>query len=154
MKPASAPRKSDRWRCTRAKYDQGTSDEQQEALRRVQGLERKGNAGMTRDEKIMKIALEYGYEAQSRQCIEEMAELIQAINKLWRVSRKVGDCALKFYDRDSDIVRAREHIVEELADVQIMVWQMSMLLATGDEIENIIAEKLDRQIARIEETRA
>lgn len=36
---------------------------------------------MTREDKIKKIARRYGYEAQSRQCIEEMAELTQAINK-------------------------------------------------------------------------
>ena len=29
----------------------------------------------------------YGYESQSRQLIEEMAELTVAINKLWRVER-------------------------------------------------------------------
>ena len=33
---------------------------------------------------IKKIAVTYGYDAQSRQCIEEMAELTQAINKYWR----------------------------------------------------------------------
>jgi Spy/CpxP family protein refolding chaperone len=32
-------------------------------------------------QKIQKIAQTYGYDAQSRQCIEEMAELTQAINK-------------------------------------------------------------------------
>ncbi len=35
-------------------------------------------------QKIQKIAQIYGYDAQSRQCIEEMAELTQAINKFWR----------------------------------------------------------------------
>ena len=35
-------------------------------------------------EEIHKIADYYGYEAQSRQLIEEMAELTQALNKLWR----------------------------------------------------------------------
>lgn len=35
---------------------------------------------MSREEKIKKIARHYGYEAQSRQCIEEMAELAQAIS--------------------------------------------------------------------------
>lgn len=35
-----------------------------------------------REDKIKKIARHYGYEAQSRQCIEEMAELTQAIKKL------------------------------------------------------------------------
>ena len=33
---------------------------------------------------IKKIAVTYGYDAQSRQCIEEMAELTQDINKMWR----------------------------------------------------------------------
>lgn len=32
-------------------------------------------------QKIQKIAEFYGYDAQSRQCIEEIAELTQAINK-------------------------------------------------------------------------
>lgn len=36
------------------------------------------------EDKIRIIAEKYGYEPQSRQCIEEMAELIQAINKLYR----------------------------------------------------------------------
>ena len=35
-------------------------------------------------EKIKIIAEHYGYESQSRQCIEEMAELTQVINKFWR----------------------------------------------------------------------
>ena len=39
---------------------------------------------MTTEKKIELIADRYGYEPQSRQCIEEMAELTQAINKYWR----------------------------------------------------------------------
>ena len=41
-------------------------------------------------QKIQKIAQTYGYDAQSRQCIEEMAELTQAINKMWRKSFACG----------------------------------------------------------------
>lgn len=40
---------------------------------------------MNEAEKIKIVADHYGYGAQSRQCIEEMAELTQAINKWWRV---------------------------------------------------------------------
>lgn len=36
------------------------------------------------NEKMKCIADEHGYEYQSRQLIEEMAELTQAINKAWR----------------------------------------------------------------------
>ena len=98
---------------------------------------------MTRDEKIMRIAQEYSYEAQSRQCIEEMAELTQAINKLWRKSRK------SLPDKRPEIVLARGSVIEELADVQIMVWQMSFFLDAGDEIMVAIDKKLDRQLERI-----
>ena len=38
----------------------------------------------------MEIIHAYGYDAQSRQCIEEMAELTQAINKFWRKQLKCG----------------------------------------------------------------
>ncbi len=86
-------------------------------------------------EKICRIADTYGYDAQSRQCIEEMAELTQAINKLWR---KPGKDSMK-------------HVVEEIADVQIMLCQMVYLLGDdGEEIANMIDTKLDRQIKRIE----
>lgn len=39
------------------------------------------------DKRIKEIAAYYGYEAQSRQLIEEMTELTQAINKLWRIDK-------------------------------------------------------------------
>lgn len=51
---------------------------------------------MDNREKIAKIADTYGYDAQSRQCIEEMAELTQAINKLWRAERNTDAiCAIR-----------------------------------------------------------
>ena len=39
---------------------------------------------MTAEQKIQYIADHYGYEPQSRQLIEEMAELTVALNKAWR----------------------------------------------------------------------
>ena len=95
-------------------------------------------------EKIKIIADHYGYESQSRQCIEEMAELTQAINKFWRAcgngqatEKEVGECL--------------ENIQEEMADVQIMLWQMEYLLLSGQEVNQMIEKKLDRQLKRIEE---
>lgn len=58
-------------------------------------------------EKIKIIAEHYGYDAQSRQCIEEMA------------------------------------------DVQIMLWQMEDLLLSAQEVDLMITKKLDRQLERI-----
>ena len=94
--------------------------------------------------KIKMIADHYGYDAQSRQCMEEMAELTQAINKFWRVcgngqktEKSIQDC--------------RDNLVEEMADVQIMLWQMEYLLLSGQEVNQMIEKKLDRQLERIEE---
>lgn len=101
---------------------------------------------MTVEEKVKKIADHYGYEAQSRQCIEECAELIQAINKFWRKDLKCGRLSILEVPIGSP---CENNLIEELADVQIMIWQMSHLL--GADIEPIIEQKLDRQLERIRE---
>ena len=92
------------------------------------------------NEAIKKIADTYGYDAQSRQLIEEMAELTQAINKAWRMGN----------DFDNLLVQKR-NIKEEIADVTIMLEQMKYLLDISDtDIEHIINQKLNRQLERIE----
>lgn len=110
---------------------------------------------MTREEKIAKIARHYGYDAQSRQCIEEMAELTQAINKYWRKDLQCGKHLYNPWDgympEDSD---EYSNLVEEIADVEIMLAQMKFFLATGNAVEKIIEGKLDRQLARMEEENA
>lgn len=95
-------------------------------------------------EKIRIIAEHYGYEAQSRQCIEEMAELTYMINKMWR-SIGHGQSTEKSFKG------CLENLTEEMADVQIMLWQMEYLLYSGDDVKRIIKQKLDRQLKRIEE---
>lgn len=106
---------------------------------------------MTREEKIRKIARRYGYEAQSRQCIEECAELTQAINKYWR---KDLQCGKYLYNPwDGYMPEGSEeymNLVEEIADVQIMLDQMKFFLSARNDVEKIIDEKLDRQLARME----
>lgn len=91
--------------------------------------------------KIQKIADTYGYDAQSRQCIEEMAELTVAINKAWR----------KRYDDFEKRTKDFENIREEICDVEIMLEQIKYLLQISDtDINEIIEQKLDRQLERIE----
>jgi NTP pyrophosphatase (non-canonical NTP hydrolase) len=91
------------------------------------------------NEAIVKIADTYGYDAQSRQLIEEMAELTQAINKAWRMGN----------DFDNLLVQKR-NIKEEIADVMIMLEQMKYLLNIyEDDIETIINRKILRQLERI-----
>ena len=95
-------------------------------------------------EKIKIIAEHYGYEAQSRQCIEEMAELMQAINKLWR---SIGHGQLT----EKSFKECLGNLPEEMADVQIMLWQIEYLLSAENMIEEMIEKKLNRQLKRIEE---
>lgn len=108
-------------------------------------------------QKIQKIAKTYGYDAQSCQCIEEMAELTQAINKFWRKQLKCGLFTVEeirdygegisgFSElKDTD---GYKNLVEEMADVQITLWQLEYLLNADTSI--IIQQKLDRQMERIE----
>ena len=89
-------------------------------------------------EKIKYIADHYGYESQSRQCIEEMAELTQAINKLWRKGKT-----------NQNNYKLLQNIYEEIADVQICLEQLKHLLNCQNEVEAMERYKLDREIMRI-----
>ena len=101
-----------------------------------------GEREMTTEQKIQYIADHYGYEPQSRQLIEEMAELTVALNKAWR---KTFDTVDKIPNMDDE-----ERIEEEIADVEIMLSQIKYLLGVGDgELSRIVKRKLDRQIERI-----
>ena len=92
------------------------------------------------DSRIKTIADHYSYEAQSRQCMEECAELIQAINKLWRAKEIAG------------AKEAGDNLVKEIADVQIMLWQMQYFAEIEEyETQEEINSKLDRQMQRIKE---
>ena len=69
-------------------------------------------------QKIRKIAQTYGYDAQSRQCIEEMAELMQAINKFWR---KQLDCGKKEVSQSFPVSPEHMNLKEEIAD-DVFAW--------------------------------
>lgn len=97
------------------------------------------------NEAIKKIAENYGYDAQSRQLIEEMAELTVALNKHYRVSILTPQ-RVNFAER----IELR-NIKEEIADVTIMLEQIKYLLSISDtDISEIIEQKLNRQLERIE----
>lgn len=98
------------------------------------------------DKRIMEIANTYGYDAQSRQCIEEMAELTQAINKLWRTELKCGEKEL--YEISTSSVEYR-NLIEEIADVRIVLEQLESFLYADEKILEIMDYKLERQVERI-----
>lgn len=98
-------------------------------------------------EAIKKIADTYGFSEQSRQLSEECAELIVAVNKYHREIKKPShtpsDCTDKQY--------LSLQIMEEIADVTIMIEQIKYLLQISEtDIEQIIEQKLNRQLERIE----
>jgi len=62
----------------------------------------------------------YGYEAQSNQLVEECAELIQAVNKYRRVETGLGQPVAE----DKKAI-ARDNLVEEIADVELMLEQVN-----------------------------
>ena len=99
---------------------------------------------MNRTENIEQIALHYGYEPQSRQLIEEMAELTVAINKLWRLDDN-GDWTI-FINRKAE---CEMNIIEEIADVEIMLEQIKLLLNCGAKVEMVKDVKVKRQLERM-----
>lgn len=92
-----------------------------------------------REGAILERALEkYGAHAQRRQMIEEMAELTQALCKLERVAESPN------YTTAWN--RAHDHVLEEIADVQIMLNQMQLLYGDCTEWE---IKKLERLAWRL-----
>jgi NTP pyrophosphatase (non-canonical NTP hydrolase) len=94
----------------------------------------------TRD-KIYKIARNYDTEAQVDVLIEEMAELTKALLKNRRAQSG---------NTDEKIGHTVQDIIEEMADVQIMLLQISFLGDFGDDVIDVMDYKLDRQLERIQ----
>ena len=77
---------------------------------------------------LRKVINKFGKEAQCRQVMEECAELIQATNKMLR-------------DRGKE---QHENLIEEMADVQIMLEQLKIMFAVEeDRIQNYRMEKVE-----------
>jgi NTP pyrophosphatase (non-canonical NTP hydrolase) len=79
-------------------------------------------------QELKKVADFYGYEAQSNQLVEECAELIQAISKYRRAVLCKGQPTAEGIK-----AIALENIVEEIADVEVMLEQIKYLLQIPDE---------------------
>jgi len=98
---------------------------------------------------VKSVADHYGYNPQSRQLIEEMAELTQAINKFWRKNMRCGELEAKYVPLSG---AAYDNIVEEIADVEILLEQVKYLLQiSGEDIIKNKIGKMERQVAKIED---
>ena len=89
-------------------------------------------------QELKKVADYYGYEAQSNQLVEECAELIQAVSKYRRAVLGNGQPTAKGIKEV-----ALENIIEEIADVEVMLEQIKYLLQIPD--EDIEAVKLFKE---------
>lgn len=82
----------------------------------------------------------YGSDKQEDMAIEECSELIKAILKFRRSNAK-----------DSDL---RDAVIDEIADVQIMLTQLGIIFNCVEEVNERIDFKIDRQMCRIKEREA
>lgn len=84
-------------------------------------------------QKLLFIINSYGTKSQEDVAIEEMAELQKAILKHRRYT---GD-------------ETRAEIIDEIADVEIMMEQLKIIYSCKKEVERRINYKIERQIKRI-----
>ncbi len=93
-----------------------------------------------RKDDIKRIADHYGLDAQLNVATEELAELIHAIA---RFRRYEGDDQ----QRISFLISG---MVEEIADVEVMLTQMKHLLKAEQKVECEMDYKIERQLRRME----
>lgn len=100
------------------------------------------------EKKCLEIARFYGFDAQTNQLIEECAELIQAINKYKRKYLRGQPVR-----ESSDGKAPREMIVEEIADVEVMLCQIKQMFGITElEIEDVAERKIERTMILMEES--
>ena len=90
-------------------------------------------------DKIQTIANHYGLQHQLAKSVEELIELVQAIQ----------DYSFKLGMYDDEI--STEHVAEEIADVTIMLDQLQYLLECKETVDLYRETKVNRQIGRIAE---
>ena len=98
------------------------------------------------DKKLLKIINHYGVLPQLKYLQSEIYELTEAIvtNKLKK--------SVEYEIPLTEIIGTQEHITEEIADVLVMLFQFKEYYQIDNhEIKEIMKEKIDRQLKRIEE---
>jgi len=99
--------------------------------------------------KTLKKAIDkYGNLAQIDMCIEECAELIQAINKMKRIN--CGHPAFIYPQPIHSIEYSQKYfnLCSEIADVKIMLMQMEMIFSK-EAIDLSVSRKLERLKKRL-----
>lgn len=90
---------------------------------------------MEENEILMQAIATYGENEQSRVAMEELAELIRAINKYHRAKTD----------------EHRQNLIEEMADVYIMLHQLSIMYdIDSEDVTHMIEKKVWRMRERLE----
>ena len=91
---------------------------------------------------IQKIAMQYGAAAQMCKTVEELAELTAEIQRynLLAFKKKVSS-----YDFSKQL----QKIIEEMADVEIMLEQIKFLFNIDEEVKAMKCFKISRQLERM-----
>ena len=84
----------------------------------------------------------YGAPAQMDMAVEEMAELTKALCKVKRVS-----CKIKRAQAGCEVTAAIGNVIEEMADVQIMLDQLRIIFhRSTEEVEEAKLERLKNRL--------
>ena len=95
---------------------------------------------------VVRIARHHGTLSQLAIAQEECAELVQAISKYNRVSRKF--CLDNQYREAAaqELTGALDHVSEEMADVLLMLRQLMILLDNEETVAHILRKKVHRTL--------
>ncbi len=86
---------------------------------------------MIDDELLGQALRAWGFDSQMRMAVEECAELIRAVCHFERA-----------------ILGSRENVIEEIADVKIMIRQMELIFG-ADKVQAIVNGKMERLAERL-----
>lgn len=119
-----------------------TSETENELLRGALAEMNETADRISYDERIMRQTIEtYGVQAQCDVAVEEMAELTKAIMKIRRVADDYGK-----------MQAALDNLLEEIADVDIMIEQMKIMWGPK-QVEEYRRKKLERLDRRLQDDR-
>jgi len=92
----------------------------------------------------------YGIDLQLNMAIEEMAELTQALSKLIRY-RNTASASVEGMKKGESQYLVGKNIIEEVADVEIMLEQIKHIFVIDSEVKSIKNKKLERLVERIKQ---
>lgn len=103
------------------------------------------------EKKAFEIADYYNPNEQIDVLIEEMSELTKALLKNRRARKALLENRRSGKGQALELIKVtQENIVEEIADVEIMIQQLTHYLGDSkQEVIKVMEEKLDRQLKRI-----